>query len=73
MAIFRRGVGHADVRQERVGILVIKRQRNADQNGGDEEHQVAAVLEQAQGVQPEHLLEAAAAGLWLQGCGARQR
>ncbi|MNN84688.1 hypothetical protein D3C81_2018810 [compost metagenome] len=68
---FCRGVGHADFRQERVGVLVVERQRNADQDGRDEEHQITAILEQTQGIQPEHLLEAAVR-FAFERCGARQ-
>ncbi|MNC21364.1 hypothetical protein D3C75_693410 [compost metagenome] len=68
---FCRGVGHADFRQERVGVLVVERQRNADQDGGDKKHQITAILEQTQGIQPEHLLEAAVR-FAFERCGARQ-
>ncbi|MNI68824.1 hypothetical protein D3C73_1245380 [compost metagenome] len=46
---------HAQVVEVRVGEVVVERQRDADGDGGQEEHQVGARLQQPQRIQPQDL------------------
>ena len=50
-----RGGLHPDLVEVEVGEVVVERQRDADQDRGEEEDQVGAGLQQREGVQPQHV------------------
>src|SRR5579862_580208 len=51
------GIGDADLGEELVGVLIVERERYADQNRGDEEHQKVPLPQQSQRLETDEAPE----------------